>query len=81
METEIRDSIYTIIMMLARRDPRSNPRQAGPDPTRVLNENVQVLLNADETDEFVTGVLRSLRGARGLDPKIESELKERFGEA
>jgi hypothetical protein len=81
MKEEIRNCVYTIIAMLAKRDP-SIQRQPGPDPGRVLNENVAALLKeVDETeDEFASGVLMSLRAARGLDPKITDELKKRFGE-
>jgi hypothetical protein len=75
MKEEIRDAVYTIIAMLAKRTLR-------PMDERALNDNVGVLLKEvdDRADEFARGVLASLRGARGLDRKIAAELMERFGE-
>jgi len=45
-----------------------------------LNETAKALLESDE-DESNDAILRCLRRARGLDPKIASELTARFGEA
>jgi hypothetical protein len=82
MKEEIRSSVYTIISTLGKRATESALPRTLVSFSRLLNDNVNVLLNLKglngTEDEFVDIVLRSLRDVRGLDPKIEDKLKKRF---